>query len=67
MERADFDHVWTNARLATFDPRVSAPFGLLEGHALAVRGERIAAILPTDAPEIRNHTGPVTDCAGSVG
>lgn len=66
MEREPFDRVWTNARLATFDPRVNAPFGLLDDHALAVRGERIAAILPTDSPEVRAHFGPVTDCAGRL-
>lgn len=64
MTRAGFDHIWTNARIATFDPRVNAPCGLLEAHAIAVRGENIAAILPTDSPEIRAHNGPVTDCRG---
>jgi imidazolonepropionase len=66
MEREPFDRVWTNARLATYDPRVRAPFGLIEGHALAVRGEHIAAILPADAPEIHGHVGPATDCAGKL-
>lgn len=60
------DHLWTNARLATFDPRVSAPYGLLEGHALAVLGEQIEAILPMDAPEVRAFRGEVTDCAGKL-
>lgn len=65
MERIEFDHVWTNARLATFDPRVNAPCGTLDNHALAVRGESIAAILPSDSPEVRNH-GAVTDCGGKL-
>jgi imidazolonepropionase len=60
------DHLWTNARIATFDPRVRAPFGLLESHALAVRGEHIAAILPADAPEVRAFRGEVTDCGGQL-
>ena len=66
MERVEFDHIWTNARLATFDSRVDTPFGLLENHALATRGEKIAAILPTDAPEVRAFSGSVTDCAGKL-
>ncbi|MBN9120490.1 MAG: imidazolonepropionase [Planctomycetes bacterium] len=66
MTRADFDHLWTNARVATFDPRVSAPCGLLEAHAIAVRGENIAAVLPTDSPEVRTFGGPVTDCGGML-
>jgi imidazolonepropionase len=64
MARSHFDHLWINARVATFDPRVSAPYGLLEAHAIAVRGENIAAVLPTDSSEVRAHSGPVTDCRG---
>jgi imidazolonepropionase len=66
MEPDPFDHLWINARLATFDPRVPAPCGLLERHALAVRGEHIAAVLPTDAPEVCAHRGEVTDCGGKL-
>jgi imidazolonepropionase len=66
MERVEFDHIWINARLATFDPRVNAPCGLIENHALAVRGESIAAILPPDSPEVRSHHGAVTDCSGKL-
>ncbi|MBM3979249.1 MAG: imidazolonepropionase [Planctomycetes bacterium] len=60
------DHLWVNARLATFDPRVSAPYGLLEGQVLAVEGARIAGLFPMDAPEVRAFRGDVTDCAGKV-
>jgi imidazolonepropionase len=66
MDGTSFDHVWLNARLATFDPRVTAPYGLLEGHALAVRGERIVAVLPTNSPEVRAFHGAVTDCGGKL-
>jgi imidazolonepropionase len=61
-----FDHVWTHARIATFDPQVAVPYGLLENHALAVRGESIAAIVPEDSPELRQYTGAITDCAGRL-
>ena len=61
-----FDHLWSNARLATFDPAVSAPYGLREGWALGVRGETIAAILPPDSEPIRRHRGEVTDCRGRL-
>jgi imidazolonepropionase len=60
---AGFDHIWTNAKLATFDPAVPHPYGLRDGWALATRGERITAILPPDAQEVRSFRGPVTDCA----
>lgn len=59
-----FDALWVNAKLATFDPAVATPYGLRDGWAVAVRGEWIAAILPPDAPEVRDFRGPVTDCGG---
>jgi imidazolonepropionase len=58
------DALWIDAKLATFDPRVGAAFGLRDGWALATQGERIAAILPPNAPELRDFREPVTDCAG---
>jgi imidazolonepropionase len=65
MDTAEpFDHLWINAKLATFDPAVSHPYGLRDGWALATRGERIAAILPPDSPEVRGFRSAVTDCGG---
>jgi imidazolonepropionase len=61
---ADTDTLWVNAKVATFDPRANAPFGLRDGWALAVRDGTIAAILPPDAPEVRAFRGEVTDCTG---
>lgn len=40
------DTVWRNARLATFNPDLSEPYGLLEKHALIVRQGKILAIQP---------------------
>ncbi|MDB5306426.1 MAG: hutI [Gemmataceae bacterium] len=59
-----FDQIWVHARLATFDPAVRAPYGLLEGHVLAVRGDTIAAILPADSPQATGFRGTVHDCGG---
>lgn len=39
------DVIWRNARLATFDPSNSQPYGLLENHAILVRGDHIVAIV----------------------
>lgn len=58
------DALWVNAKIATFDPAVNAPYGLRDGWALAIRDEKIAAILPPDAPEVRPFHGPVHDCGG---
>jgi len=54
-----FDAIWTNARLATFDPAVAAPYGLRDGWAIAVRGDKIAAILPPDDEAVRSHARSV--------
>lgn len=40
------DQIWRNARLATFDPTLSRPYGLLDDHALIVRDGRIRAVVP---------------------
>jgi imidazolonepropionase len=56
------DHLWLNARLATFDPAVRWPYGLLENHGLVVRGETIAAIVPES--KVKAFPGTVRDAAG---
>lgn len=48
-EHTDTDIIWHNARLATFDPNHTQPYGLLEHHALVVRDGRIVDILPEAA------------------
>jgi imidazolonepropionase len=61
-----FDWLWTNAKLATFDSRVEAPFGLRDGWALAVCGDTISAVLPSDAREVLEFHGEVIDCQGRL-
>jgi imidazolonepropionase len=58
------DVIWRNARVATFDPAVSAPYGLRDSAAIAVRGGRIAAILASNSPEVVSFTGRVEDLGG---
>lgn len=43
------DTLWRNLRLATLDPDVHTPYGMLEGHALILRNGHIQAIVPEDA------------------
>ena len=45
----DWDALWVNARLATMAPGAGAPYGAIEGGAIAVRGDRIAWVGPMDA------------------
>lgn len=67
MDTADPpDRLWVNAKLATFDQRIAAPFGLVDGGAIAVRGDAIAGVFPADAPVVKAFRGPVTDCGGKL-
>src|SRR5439155_635714 len=60
-----FDQLWVNARLATFDPAGWAP-GVLSDHALAVRGDTIAAILPIASAELSGFRGVIHNCGGRL-
>lgn len=64
MNGTSTEHLWINARLATFDPSIATPYGRVDGQALYVVGDRIAAILPTDSPEVAHFRGEVRDCNG---
>lgn len=47
MMRKEQELVWMNARVATFDPRHSADYGLLPGlHALLMKGGKIDRVAP---------------------
>jgi imidazolonepropionase len=63
---ADIDRLWINARLATLDPAVPGPYGLRESWAIGVRGESIAAVVPSDSAAVRSFRGEVTDCGGRL-
>ncbi|MFL5331274.1 MAG: imidazolonepropionase [Gemmataceae bacterium] len=51
---------WMNARLATFEPSIRAPYGALEGYAIAVRDGEIHAIIPSSEA----GDGEIIDCQG---
>ena len=40
------DTLWRNLRLATLDPAQTAPYGMLDYHALIIREGRVLAIVP---------------------
>jgi imidazolonepropionase len=56
--------IWLNARLATMDPAIEAPYGGLTEHALGVRDGRIAFILPQRALALEGFQGEVIDARG---
>jgi imidazolonepropionase len=57
------DHIWTNARLATFDPALPG-FGSVEKGAVATRDRILFAGLEADLPAEIRAGAEVTDCDG---
>jgi len=57
--------VWINARLATIDPAVAAPYGALAEHAIGVRNGKIAAIAPMDKLPENLGAAEVIDAGGA--
>jgi imidazolonepropionase len=54
--------IWTNARLATFDPAVPAAYGERTGFALVATGGTITGVVPE--AEAERLAGDVHDCGG---
>jgi len=58
------DRIWRNARLATLDPLRPQSYGLLDHHALIVRGGYIHAIVPE--ADIPSSATEVIDAGGRL-
>ena len=56
---------WINANLATMDPSVNTPYGLLTNHALGIKDQKIAAILPMEQAELEDFSGEIIDAEGA--
>ncbi|OHX12266.1 imidazolonepropionase [Chromobacterium sphagni] len=56
--------LWLNARLASMDPAHPAPYGVLENHALLLRGGNIEAVLPQAGVDPAAFDGDVHDLQG---
>ncbi|KNC85922.1 imidazolonepropionase [Sphaeroforma arctica JP610] len=58
--------LWINGRLATCDPKHTAPYGAILGHAIHTKGSIILAIIPqTDIVSIMNENVEVRDLNGA--
>ncbi|WP_313082035.1 imidazolonepropionase [Atlantibacter sp.] len=56
------DVIWRNGRLATLNPAIDTPYGLLEHHDLIVRHGRITAVTPA----LANPTCEIIDLQGRL-
>ena len=67
MHKNQFSHcerVLVNVRMATFDPAVGAPYGLLDSHILGICQGRIAALLPRQEADLSDFDGEIVDGQG---
>jgi len=60
------NHLWINANVATLDPSIAAPYGLLERHALGVRDGMISLVVPMQELDLSRFHGAYTDCRGGL-
>ena len=60
------EKIWINARLATMDPWVKKPYGMLENRALGIKGARISAIIPMAEASLEGFSGEVIDASGAL-
>ncbi|HEX9079496.1 MAG TPA: imidazolonepropionase, partial [Desulfuromonadaceae bacterium] len=58
--------VWRNVRIATLDPAVARPYGMLENHALGIRAGLVSLILPEEELDLSGFAGEVIDAKGCL-
>ena len=58
--------VWINASLATMDPTIEAPYGLLKEHAIGVQDGRIEIIAPLHELDSEHFQGELIDARGGL-
>ncbi|MEA3363826.1 MAG: imidazolonepropionase, partial [Thermodesulfobacteriota bacterium] len=60
------EKIWINARLATMDPQVKIPYGLLIDHAIGVQSGKIACISPMQEIDINQFHGEIHNVQGNI-
>lgn len=58
--------LWINARIATQDPDIDAPYGLLEQHAVLIDDGRISWIGLDDDIDLTDFSGELIDARGRI-
>lgn len=53
--------IWINTHLATMDPAVEGPYGLLKNHAIGIKNGKIALIMPMAEFDEASFTGKIID------
>ncbi|WP_020675025.1 imidazolonepropionase [Geopsychrobacter electrodiphilus] len=58
------EQIWINARVATMDPQIPGPYGIIEDAAVGVRQGRIQALGPMTQAELERLPGRQIDVQG---
>jgi len=53
--------IWINAQIATMNPQIKTPYGLLEDHALGIKDDKITFIAPMHNIDINAFQGEIID------
>ncbi len=61
----DCQKIWINAQVATMDPRVKAPYGLLRDHSIGVQDGKIVFISPMQVINTDDFKGEIIDAGGN--
>jgi len=55
------EKIWINARIATMDPQVEAPYGALRNHIIGVKNGSVSALLPAAEMNLDDFHGEIID------
>ncbi|MCK5915080.1 MAG: imidazolonepropionase, partial [Deltaproteobacteria bacterium] len=58
------EKIWINARIATMDPQVEAPYGALKNHVIGVKNGCISALLPVTEINLDDFHGEIINAQG---
>ncbi len=58
----DSEKIWINARIATLDPAIETPYGLLENYVIGVCDGKISLLAPAADLDLVSYKGETIDC-----
>ena len=56
------EKIWVNARIATLDPIIDAPFGLVDNHVIGTNGGKVSVLCPLENIDLTSFHGDIIDC-----
>ena len=60
------EKIWINARIATMDQQIAAPYGMLENYIIGVKDGRISILSPAGEVNLKDFHGEIIDAGGGI-